>query len=127
MASFIVNGQNVTVNFDYTAPIAIVVDTVDAAGRQIFKHYLPVEKVDPPLDLTPIVIVPGDPNADPPIPDITEAPSYTWDDLTNDQKLNLISNKILEFIQDNARGWYISEQVRIANEAAQIEAQSKYL
>ena len=118
MASFIVNGQDVTVNFDYTAPIAIVVDTVDAAGRQIFKYYLPVERVVPALDLTPIV----DPETG-----FEVLPVYTWNDLSNDQKLNLLSDKILEFIQANARGWYISEAVRVANETAQIEAQTKYL
>ncbi|MCB2146603.1 MAG: hypothetical protein KQI81_09025 [Deltaproteobacteria bacterium] len=118
MASFIVDGQNVTVNFDYTAPIAIVVDTVDAAGKNMFRYGLPADQVNPPLDLTPVVN---------PETGLEEIPVYTWNDLSSDQKLNLLSNKILEFIQANARGWFISEAVRIANETAQIEAEAKYI
>lgn len=93
-----------TITLEYSATTQKVLNTVNAAGREIFRSGIPVGEVVPALNMTP--------NA------AGIYPAYTWDDLSNQQKLNLISDHILRGLLAKARQQHTAEAALAANTEA---------
>ena len=79
--TFVVNGDStITVAFSYTAQAAIVQTTADAAAHRLY-------------DSGRYVLVDA------------EGEAVPWDDLTNQQKLNMLDKFVLEGVHEMALGY----------------------
>jgi len=97
-----IDGDNATFTFEKTAGTAIVVDTANSAARYIY----------------PIRWQLFDEGSEEPIP---------YDDLTNGQKMAVLDKEITFHLHSMARTHWIGNAVDTAREAAEEEAEEKFL
>ena len=104
-ASITVNGNGTTtISFAYTALNQKISDLGEDAAHQIYIQ-------NPPS--------PADP--------LNPEPQPAWDDLTNQEKLDLLDGEIKEHLLMLARIYYIRTAAEAANAQAALDAETRYL
>ena len=81
-AKFVVDGSNLTINFEYSAPVVRATEVTVSAAHYLWEHGY------------------GDHGTD-------EEP-ITFDDLTNQDKLNLLDKHVLRVIMDIAQDYHVN-------------------
>ena len=99
---FVVNGDNTTVTFEYTALTQKVIDSVGDAVAYLYPAIFG-EVLDGEGVLIP------------------------FDNLTNQQKLNVLDKWLLKGILDLATQYHVQAAKRASEVAASIEAKEKYI
>jgi hypothetical protein len=99
-ASFTINGNNVTITFAFTAPIAAAQDTVASAAKRLYL-------------------------SSPAASELT--PGVAFDQLTPQQQLNILDQAILASIIEGARYQYALDAANAARAIAEEEAKQKFI
>lgn len=101
-ATFIVNGDGTTtVQFEYTAANQRVLDTAGDAAHLLFDQHRFVQ-----------------PDPDNPL---------TFDELTNQQKLNLLDAYVLKSILSIAKQYYVEYSIAVARDDAVTDTETRYI
>jgi len=100
--TFVVNGTDTTVTFAYTADTQKVSDTVNNAVAYLYPQIFG-DVLDGNGDLIP------------------------FDQLTNQQKLNVLDDWLKKNVLDLAKEYNRKSAIRVAEVAAGLESETKYL
>lgn len=98
--SFQISGSNIIVTFTYQAAAQKVQDTIGDAGEYLWKQGVRAPS-------TPAV--------------------STYDELTNQQKLDIVDFHIRQDILNKAKALYVTQAMDMASETAETEVQDRYL
>jgi len=91
-AKFVVDGSNLIINFQYTAPVVRATEVAVSAAHYLWEHGY------------------GDHGTD-------EEP-ILFDDLTNQEKLNLLDQHVLRVIMDIAQDYHVNARQEAERELA---------
>ena len=98
--TFVVDGDNTTVNFAFTATTTKIQDTITAAAHKLWDEGY------------------GDHG--------TEEDPNSFDDLTNQGKLDIVDEFVKKAILNYAKGYYVKDAVATGETTAKTEADAKY-